>query len=188
MARLPYADTNSAPAAVRAAVERNPVSFLRMLAHAQNAFDPWLGYTSALLADLELDPLLREFAILEASRVRGSDYPWTQHVALARALGASAEQIAAIKEGQEQHPSLTEAQREVLRLAREVSVDGEASEEAVAAVSDRLGPRQVVELLLVTGHWLSICSLAASLDLQPDLPTMAAAVPDTLALRTTPPS
>jgi len=43
-------------------------------------------------------------------------------------------------------PALGDAQREVLRFAREVILEGAASEEAVAAVAGRLGPRTVVEL------------------------------------------
>jgi 4-carboxymuconolactone decarboxylase len=186
MANLPYADTESAPSSIREVLERHPVSVLRMLAHAQSAFGPWLDYTSALLGEMELDPVLREFAILRLARLRDSDYQWVQHVAIARAIGATSEQIAAINEGREDDPSLSEAQREVLGFTREVTVEGAASEHAVAALAARLGPRAVVELLLVIGQWLALCSFVSTLGLQPDLPAMAGAVPDTLALRTVP--
>ena len=85
------------------------------------------------------------------------------HVALARAVGVSAEQIAAIEEGREDDPSLSETEREVLAFAREVVLDGAAGEHAVAALSARLGPRPVVELLLVLGHWSAICTLIQTL-------------------------
>jgi alkylhydroperoxidase family enzyme len=186
MANLPYADTESAPSSIREALDRHPVSVLRMLAHAQSAFGPWMEYTRALLGEMELDPLLREFAILRLARLRESDYQWVQHVAIARAVGARSEQIVAIKEGREDDPSLSEAQREVLGFTREVTLEGAASEQAVAAVAARLGPRAVVELLLVIGQWLAICSFVATLGLQPDLPAMASALPDTLALRAKP--
>jgi alkylhydroperoxidase family enzyme len=188
MARLPYADTQSASVSIRETLDRHPVAFLRMLAHAEGVFDAWMGYTSALLADLELDPVLREFAILQVARLRATEYQWVQHAAIARAVGASAEQVAAIKEADEGHMSLTEAQREVLRFAREVTMEGKASEDVAAAVAARLGPRQLVELVLVTGHWQAICALVGTLDLQPDLPAMAGALPDTLALGEPPPS
>jgi 4-carboxymuconolactone decarboxylase len=131
MAKLPYADTESAPSSIREVLDRHPVSVLRMLAHAETVFGPWLDYTGALLGEMELDPVLREFAILRLARLRDSDYQWVQHVAIARALGATGEQIAAIKDGREQDPSLSEAQREVLGFTREVTVEGAASEEAV---------------------------------------------------------
>jgi alkylhydroperoxidase family enzyme len=188
MAKLPYADTESAPSSIREVLDRHPVSVLRMLAHAETAFGPWLKYTGALLGEMELDPVLREFAILQLARLRDSEYQWVQHVALARALGASGEQIAAIKNGREDDTSLTETQREVLGFAREVTVAGAASEPVVAAVTARLGPRAVIELLLVIGQWLSLCSIVHTLGLQPDLPAMASALPDTLALREIPDS
>src|SRR5260370_38262657 len=105
MANLPYADTESAPSSIREVLDRHPVGVLRMLAHAQSAFGPWLEYTGALLGEMELDPLLREFAILGLARLRQSDYQWVQHVAIARAVGGKSEQMPAIKEGRESDPS-----------------------------------------------------------------------------------
>jgi 4-carboxymuconolactone decarboxylase len=186
MAYLPYADTESTPSSIREVLDRHPVAVLRMLAHAESVFHPWLEYTGALLGDLELDPVLREFAILELARLRESEYQWVQHVAIARAVGASTTQIAAIRDGREDDENLTEAQRDVLRFAREVTVDGAASEQTVSALSGRLGSRAVVELLMVVGQWLMICSLVGTIGLQPDLPAMANALPDTLALRDIP--
>jgi AhpD family alkylhydroperoxidase len=183
MARLPYADTESAPSSIREVLDRHPVAVLRMLAHAESVFDSWRAYTDELLRELELDPVDRELAILQMARLRDCEYQWVHHVALARAVGVGADQIAAIKDGREDDPSLEEAQREVLRFAHEVILEGEASEEAVAAVAERRGPRAVVELLLVLGHWSAICSLIQTLGLQPDLPAMAGALVDTLALR-----
>jgi 4-carboxymuconolactone decarboxylase len=188
MARLPYADVQSAPSTVRETLDRHPVAVLRMLAHAESVFDAWMDYTRGLLGQMELDPILREFAILQVARLRDTEYQWLQHAAIARAVGATAEQIAAIKEGREEHASLGETDREVLRFAGEVAVDGAASEQSVAALAARLGPRQVVELMLVVGHWNTICSFVSSFGLEPDLPAMAGALSDTLALRDGPAS
>ncbi|MCW3027498.1 MAG: hypothetical protein JWN81_709 [Solirubrobacterales bacterium] len=186
MARLPYADTESAPSSIREVLDRHPVAVLRMLAHAESVFESWRVYTDELLRELQLDPVDRELAILQIARLRDCEYQWVHHVALARAVGASAQQVAAVEDGREDDPSLEEPQREVLRFAREVILEGSASEKALAAVAERLGPRTVVELLLVIGHWSAICSLIQTLGLQPDLPAMAGALVDTLALRDTP--
>jgi 4-carboxymuconolactone decarboxylase len=180
MARLPYVETDSASSSVREGLARNPVSFLRMLAHADSAFDPWVQYTGTLLMQLELDPLLRELAILQVAHLLDSEYPWVQHVAIARAVGVSSAQIVAIELGSDEDPSFDDAQREVLRFARAVTVEGTASEQAVAELAGRLGARQVVELLLVIGHWMSIARLVAATGLEPDLPNMAGAMPEGL--------
>jgi alkylhydroperoxidase family enzyme len=183
MARLPYADPQSAPGPVRETLDRHPVAILRMLAHAESVFIPWMDYTRALIGQTELDPLLRELAILQLARLRDVEYQWVHHAAIARAVGASAEQVAAIKEGREDDASLGEAEREVLRFTREVTLDGAAGQQSVAALAERLGPRQVVELHLIVGHWIGICSFVSSSGLEPDLPAMAGAVQETLALR-----
>ena len=182
MARIPYADTESASDSIRERLERNPVSVLRIIAHAEGVFDSWRDYTDELLRKLELDPMLRELTILQLAHLRKCEYQWVHHVALARAVGVTAEQIAAIEDGRHDDASLSDTDREVLVFVREAVLDGEASEHAVAAVSSRLGPRQVVELLLVLGHWGAICTLIQTLALQPDLPAMAGALVDTLAL------
>jgi 4-carboxymuconolactone decarboxylase len=177
MPRLPYLDPDSAPDSIREVLSGTPLSLLRMVAHAQSAFDPWLKYSTALLTRLELDPLLREFAILQVARLAESPYEWVQHLAIVRSIGAADEQLAAIEQGSEDDPSLDDVQRRVLRFARGVILDGSASEEDVAALAGRLGTRQVIELLLVIGHYLAIARLIATTGLEPDPPLAASRLP-----------
>src|SRR5271155_3510491 len=92
--RLPFVDPDSAPDSIREVITGTPLSLLGMIAHAESAFLPWIRYSTALLTRLELDPLLREFAILQVARLARSPYEWVQHVAIARSVGASEEQLA----------------------------------------------------------------------------------------------
>jgi alkylhydroperoxidase family enzyme len=177
MPRLPYMDPNSAPDSIREVISGAPLSLFRMVAHAQGAFDPWLQYGAALLTRLELDPLLREFAILQVAHLAESPYEWVQHAAIAGSIGATDEQLAAIEQDREEDPSLSEEQHQVLRFARTVILDGAASEQDVAALARRLGPRQVIELLLVIGHYLAIARLIATTGLEPDRPLLMAGQP-----------
>jgi alkylhydroperoxidase family enzyme len=170
MARLPLVDPASAPEAVGKILAGTPLNLFGMVAHAESAFEPWLRYGAALLTRLELDPLLRELAILQVAHLVESPYEWVQHVAIAGAVGASEEQIAAVESEREDDPSLSDAQREVLRFTREVVLERAASEQLVADLAARLGERQVVELLLVVGQYTAIASLIASTGLEPDPP------------------
>src|ERR1017187_7757623 len=149
MPRLPSVDPDSAPDSVRELLAGTPLSLFGMVAHAESAFDPWLKYSGALLGRLELDPLLRELAILQVAHLASSPYEWVQHEVIARGVGASDEQIAAIEGDRETDSSLTAEQALVLRFAREVIIDGAGSEQSVAELDARLGTRQVIELLLV---------------------------------------
>jgi alkylhydroperoxidase family enzyme len=173
MPRLPYVDPDSVPDSIREVISGTPLSLLGMVAHAQSAFDPWLKYSNTLLRRLELEPLLRELAILQVAHLAESPYEWVQHAAIASAMGASDEQIAAVEADREEDPSLTDEQRLVLGFAREVILDGSAGESQVAELARRLGTRQVVELLLVIGHYLAIARLIATTGLEPDPPLVA---------------
>lgn len=163
MPRLPLAEPSpgSDPA---------PLKLFRMVAHAESAYGRWLGYGGALLTQLELDPLLRELAILQVARQVGSEYEWVQHDPIARAVGASAEQVAAVEAGRDDDPVFDADQSLVLRLTRTAVTEGAASEEQIAEAAKRLGTRQVVELLLVIGNYTAIAMLIASTGLEPDAP------------------
>jgi 4-carboxymuconolactone decarboxylase len=178
MPRLDYYDPDGAPDSVRELFERTPLSLFRMVAHAESAFNPWLKYSNALLTRLELDPLLRELAILQVAHLVDSPYEWVQHVEIARAVGASDEQIAAVEHDRERDESLSAEQQLVLAFAREVILDGRASETSVRDASARLGARGVVELLLVVGHYMAIARLIASTGLEPDPPIAVTPPPD----------
>ncbi len=170
MARLPLMDPASTPDAVGKVLAGTPLNLFRIVAHAESAFEPWLKYGAALLTRLELDPLLRELAILQVAHLVESPYEWVQHVPIAHSVGASDEQIAAVEHDREADPSLTDVQRVMLRFAREVVLDGAASEQLVADLLARLGERQLIELLLVVGHYMSIARLIATAGLEPDPP------------------
>jgi hypothetical protein len=74
MARLPYRDPRAASPEVREALDAlPPLNIFRMLAHADSAFIPYLGFAGALLAQLELDSKLRELAILLVATRTGAE-------------------------------------------------------------------------------------------------------------------
>src|SRR5437762_17622 len=99
MARLPYVDPADAPEPVKDALERvPPLNIFRMMANAETAFRPWLRWGATLLGDLELDPLMRELAILRVARLTPhAEYEWVQHVPIAKAVGATDDQVSALE-------------------------------------------------------------------------------------------
>jgi alkylhydroperoxidase family enzyme len=123
-----------------------------------------------LLTQLELDPLLRELAILQVAHLVRSPYEWVQHVVITREVGGSDAQIEAIEHDRDTDESLSEEQQQMLRFAREVIVDGAAGEAAAKDMAARIGARGVVELLLVIGHYMAIARLIATTGLEPEEP------------------
>ena len=163
MPRLPLAEPKPGH-------EPAPLKLFRMVAHAESAYAPWLQYGGALLTQLELDPLLRELAILQVAHEMGSRYEWVQHDPIARAVGATGDQIEAIEAGRDEDPAFDAAQSLVLRLTRTAVIEGAAAEVQMTRATELLGPRQVVELLLVIGNYTAIAMLIASTGLEPDPP------------------
>src|SRR5438067_5508855 len=98
-----------------------PLNVFRMMANAETAFRPWMRWGGVLLNDLALDPVLRELAILHVAHLTPyAEYEWVQHVPIARSVGATHEQVAAIESGDVDGEAFTAAQRAVLRFATEV--------------------------------------------------------------------
>ncbi len=181
MARLPYVDLDHASEPVRSTLAgMPPLGIFRMLAHAETAFDPVLMLGGAILAELELDPRLRELAVLQVARNADCEYEWVQHVAVGRDVGLSEAQIAAVAEGKFEHPALDELQRAVLRFTSEVVLRTRVSDEIFGAVSAHLSPREIVELLLTIGDYLMIARLMTTLELDLD----DAAAPDAVTSAT----
>ena len=172
MARLPYVDPATASPPVREALEAvPPLNVFRTMAHADTAFRPWLRWGGTLLGELELDPVLRELAILYVSRLTPhAEYEWVQHVPIARAVGVTDAQISALQHGDPVAASFSPLEHAVLRFTREVVRDARASDDAFAAVREALSPREIVELLMVIGQYMMLARVMATVEMELDEP------------------
>jgi AhpD family alkylhydroperoxidase len=146
------------------------VGVFRYVAHAETAFRPWLMLQHALMTKLELDPRLRELAILQVARLTGCDYERVQHEVVAVVDGVSPEQCAALAVGELDGGAFDERERLVLRFVAEVVERQRASEETAAALAGELSEREVVELLLTISHYHGLALLLNTLRVEPDPP------------------
>lgn len=177
MAHLPYVDPAAAAPPVREALDALPdLHVFQMIAQAQTAFRPWLAFGGALLATLDLAPVLRELAILQVAHTAGSDYERVQHTAIAIGVGVVPDQIAALTRGDLAGPAFTPLQTQVMSFTTVAVQAGRVPAPLVAGLAEQLGPRQVVELLLVIGYYLGVAVLAESVGLDPDAPADMAVV------------
>jgi 4-carboxymuconolactone decarboxylase len=178
MARLPYADPLTMSPDVREALDTLPaLNIFAMLAHADTAFIPYLTLGGVLLTRLELDPKLRELAILLVAAHTGAEYEWIQHVGISRTIGIDDEQIAAVQRGALEACCLSPEARVLLRFTNEVLQRPRADEDAFTALSERFPPRQIVELLLVIGNYQMLARIMTTLDVDLD-PAAASTVID----------
>jgi alkylhydroperoxidase family enzyme len=172
MARLPYVDPASAPEAVRETLSRLPVSLnvFRMMAHAENGFRPLIQLGTAILGRQELSAKLRELVILRVAALSPARYEWVQHVPIAQATGATAEQIAALERGDADAVCFDQRERTALRFATEVLREVRASDGTFAATARVFSPREIVELILTVGYYMMLARLLETTDVDLDPP------------------
>jgi 4-carboxymuconolactone decarboxylase len=147
-----------------------PLNVFRMVANAESAFRPWLALGGALLGSLELDPRLRELAILRVAAIVGCEYERVQHEPIAIGVGARPEQVAAVVAGRTSGEEFDELEELVLRFVDETIEKRGAGEEIVAELEAALSAREVVELLLVVGQYHGLALLLNTTGVEPDPP------------------
>ena len=172
MARLPYVEPAEASEPVRDALGRvPPLNIFRMMANAETAFRPWLRWGAALLGELELDPLLRELSILRVARLTPhAEYEWVQHVPIAKAVGATDDQVAALERDDPEADCFSAAERVVLRFTAEVVRAAQASDATLDELGRILSPRAIVELLMVIGQYMMVARVMATTRMEIDEP------------------
>jgi 4-carboxymuconolactone decarboxylase len=172
MARITYVDPDEAPEDVRASLAALPdLNIMRTLAIAPTAFTPYLRFAATILARLSLPPTLRELAILQVARSAEAEYEWVQHLEIARELGVSEEQIAAIESGEIADPSLSPSEAAVLAFTEQVVAGPVVSDASFAELRRHLDERAVVELLLTVGNYLMLARVMTVLELELDPPS-----------------
>ena len=169
MARIPYVDPAQSSERVQRALQNlPPMNIFRMLALADSAFVPYLRFGRAILTEMELDPVLRELAILLTAKRTQARYEWIQHELIAKEVGATDEQIAAIDRDELQADELGADARAVLAFTDQLIATPRPDDESFDALSAVLPPRQIVELLLAVGSYQMLAHAMTALDLDLD--------------------
>lgn len=169
MARAPHPDPDGLSPATRDALAALPANnVFQALAHAEAAFGPLMALAASLWNDAELSPRRRELAILRTARLVDSDYEWMHHVEVARMVGITDDEIAAIDAGALAAVDFPAADRLLLEAVPVLLERRRTDDAAFAALRDAIGLREVVELHLVVGLYATIAAVVADLDVEPD--------------------
>src|SRR5271157_5823899 len=123
MARLPYLNREDLSEADREIFDRlveerkTPVgNIFRMLAHTPKLLRRFLALGGELRNGTELDPKLRELALMTVGRLTNAEYEFTHHWNLARRVGVSREQREHLEQF-ETSPLFNDLERLVMRYA-----------------------------------------------------------------------
>jgi len=157
MSLVPYPDIGKLPEEVRNALDQAPVqlNIFKMMANAETCFVPFSRLGAAILARQKLDAKLRELAILVAVKMEGGEYEWVQHVPIAIAVGATQAQVDAIADRKLAASCFSDLERTLLRFTEQVVEKVRADEPVVREALRFLSPREIVELVMTIGFYMT---------------------------------
>lgn len=177
MARIPYVDPEKASPEIREALQAMPdLNIFRLCANAETAFRPLMRTGAALLAAAQLDDRLRELAIIHVAGLSGAEYEWIQHVAIGKAVGVTDEQVAALERGDIGATCFDDTDRLVLAFTTEVVRDVSPSDATFTRAAETLSPREIVELVLTIGFYMTLARLMETAQIDLDEPIGTAVV------------
>jgi 4-carboxymuconolactone decarboxylase len=145
-------------------------------------FRRWLGFGGALLAGT-LPGRLRELVILRTAARFGGRYEWAQHLALAEAQGVTPAELAAVSDVTAVDAvyalDLSPVERAALLAVDETADQGSVSDGTWGALADDLRESELIELLMLIGHYLMLTTVLRSLrvTLEPRAEALARQVP-----------
>ena len=160
MALIPYVDESKAAEKTREILNRGHVKMnvARMIANSDAAFYPFSMLGNSLLTRAKLDAKLREIAILRTAKVSRSNYEWTQHVPIAKAVGVTDEQVAAM-ENPDGAKCFNEVEKLVIKFTDEVARNVKGSPQTVEQLKKHMGTAEIVELIMSIGFWGMVARL-----------------------------
>ena len=156
-----------------------PMHIFTTLGRADPAlFRRWLGFGGALLGGT-LPGRLRELVILRTADRFGGRYEWAQHLELAALQGVTTAELAALGDRDLDAVEWSELERAALRAVDETADAGAVSDATWETLAGSLRESELIELLMLIGHYLMLTTVLRSLrlPLEPRAAALADRVP-----------
>jgi AhpD family alkylhydroperoxidase len=128
----------------------------------------WLRFASKLMPGGTLPRPDTELVILRVAHNTGCDYERRHHEHMAPSTGLSADEVAKVADG----PGWTgwsPRRRALLRAADELHADGVIGDALWAELAAELAEHQLIELVMLVGHYEMLAMTLNSLRVQPDV-------------------
>ena len=153
-ARLPYIDREQLPESDRDIYDRmvaergTPVgNIFRTLANAPNLLRRFNALGGELRNKTEIDPKLRELALMTVGRLTNAEYEFTHHWNISLQVGVKREQLEHLADF-EKSPLFNEQERAVMRYAEEATRNVKVSDATFNALRGFLDNRRIMELVM----------------------------------------
>jgi|FLYL01.1.fsa_nt_gi alkylhydroperoxidase family enzyme len=143
------------------------LNVFKVMAHSPELMQSWWRMMTVLFTRLELEPRLRELAILRLFQIKKGAYGFAHHVRLGKEAGVTDEQIAQLSK-HETSAAFTDLEQLVLQYTDACTELSDEAPELAEAVKAALGERQLVELTFCIANWNLMAHLLLPLDIEPE--------------------
>jgi AhpD family alkylhydroperoxidase len=148
-----------------------PPNLFTTLARHRGLFRPWLRFAGGLMPGGTLLRVESELVILRVAHLTDCAYEWHHHERLGARTGLTAEEIARVRAGA-QAPGWTPRRALLLTAVDELHRDARIGDALWAQLAGEWSDTELIELCLLTGHYImlamTINSLGVQLDPVPD--------------------
>jgi alkylhydroperoxidase family enzyme len=132
----------------------NILNLHRMMAHAPALMKASGDMAMAFRRETALPRAVAELAILRAAQILDAPYVFARHVPLARECGVTAQQMDELASWPDSS-AFTPAQKSALGFAENTVRQVPLEEVRAAALRSHFSPREIVELAMVVGFYVS---------------------------------
>jgi AhpD family alkylhydroperoxidase len=144
-----------------------PPNLLLTLGRNRRLFLGWLHFAGRLMPGGKLPRRETELVILRVAHVRDCRYEHDHHVKLGRRAGLSDPEIARVVDGSAAQ-GWAPREQAVLEATDELLAQGDITDETWARVSGLLDKRELIELVMLVGHYEMLAKTINTLRIQPD--------------------
>lgn len=152
--------------------ELRDLHIFRTLVRHPRLYRRWSPFGGFLLQRSSFAPRDRELVILRSAYRCGSAYEWGQHVRLGREAGLSDEEIRRVAAGPAELGWSNE-DATLLRAVDELQDDHCLSDDTWSRLRGRFGDEELIELMMLSGHYALLAGVLNSLGVQPEGPLPA---------------
>ncbi|MEU5881726.1 carboxymuconolactone decarboxylase family protein [Spirillospora sp. NPDC047279] len=144
-----------------------PLNIFTTLGRHPALFESWIGFGSMLLMKGTLGARDRELAILRTAHHRSCAYEWHHHHRIGLEAGLTEAEIAALRLDLDGHGWSPE-DRMVLAAADELHAEGTVTGATWAELAGRYDERELIELVILIGHYHMVAFALNALNVQPE--------------------
>ena len=145
----------------------NPPNLFLTMGRAPGLFRGWLHFAGRMMPGGKLPRRETEMVILRVAHTRGCQYEFDHHVRLGKRAGIGPVEVEQIITGP-QAEGWSARERAILAAVDALQAEQDLDDATWAELSAHLSEREVVELLLLAGHYEMLATFILTLRIEPD--------------------